>query len=478
MKIRMLPVIFLFATMVSNTLIAGELEERSAIKREVIGYFNAGNYKNLVQLAHEYRMGRSRTASGLWKLTLFYSGIHEAVDIRIKDENFWSSLKSKTEKWIKEYSLHPTPYIAHGIVMKGYAWKFRGRGWADTVPAQAWGPFYQHLNNAKAFLEKYKEIASIDPTWYEVMAMIGIGLNMNRTEFERIIDEGLEKEPLYYQLYFTALEYFTPKWYGSERDIEELANSAVARTKGQEGMGMYARIYWGASQTYGAKLFTSSNVVWEKMKKGIDDVLKRYPDQWNINNFALFACLANDREKASELFDLIKEPAILDVWKSQDSYLSYKFWAHGARATVIAKGRVPAENTVSEPIDNGFKMKPGDLVIDNIEYFFAPRDNPIKLVFNVKIRNVSDKNVRYHPNVRIPQMSLFIDCTDQKCMMLKPGETYILHGYGFLKRVDQKEYQVIPSNKYFTIIATVSPPYPPIDDKNTVTKIIDVTREE
>ena len=160
--------------------------------------------------------------------------------------------------------------------------------------------------------------------------MIGTGLDMNRTEFERIIDEGLKKEPLYYQLYFTALEYFAPKWYGSERDIEEFANSAVARTKEQEGLGMYARIYWAASQTqYGEKLFTGSNVVWEKMKRGIDDVLKRYPDQWNINNFALFACLANDRQKAGELFKLIKEPPILDVWKSESNYSRYKLWAYG-----------------------------------------------------------------------------------------------------------------------------------------------------
>lgn len=464
MKIRVLLVIFLFATMVSNTLIAGELEERKAIKKEVIGYFNAGNYKNLLQLAQSYRLGKSRTASGLWKLTLFYSAIHEAVDIRVKDENFWSFLKSKTEKWIKEYPLYPTPYISHGIVMKGYAWKFRGSGWADTVPAEAWEPFHQHLNNAKAFLEKYKETASVDPTWYEVMAMIAIGLNMNRTEFERIIDEGLKKEPLYYQLYFAALEYFAPKWYGNERDIEEFANSAVARTKEQEGLGMYARIYWAASQTqYGEKLFTGSNVVWEKMKRGIDDVLKRYPDQWNINNFALFACLANDRQKAGELFKLIKEPPILDVWKSESNYVRYKSWA---------------QITFPEPIGNAPRIIARSLIIDEIEYFFAPRDNPIKLVFNVKIRNVSDKNIRYHSNVRIPQMSVFIDCTDNKCMMLKPGETYILHGYGFLKRVDQKEYQVIPANKYFTIIATVSPPYPAIDDKDTVTKIIDVTREE
>jgi hypothetical protein len=64
------------------------------------------------------------------------------------------------------------------------------------------------------------------------------------------------------------------------------------------------------------------------MKKGIDDVLKRYPDQWNINNFALFACLAKDKKMAKELLDLIKEPPMLQVWKSESKYLRYKSWAY------------------------------------------------------------------------------------------------------------------------------------------------------
>lgn len=329
MKTRILVLIFFFVMAASNYVIPGELEERQAITKQTIALFYNENYKVLEQQAQEYRMKKSRTASGLWKLTLFYFGINDAANIDIKNEKFWSSLKSKTEKWVKEYPKSPTPYISHGIVMMRYAWKFRGRGWAHTVPMEAWQPFREHLNNARAFLEKHKEIASTDPHWYEVMTTITIGLDINRTEFEKIVDEGLRKEPLYYQLYFNAVDYFAPKWYGNEKDIEEFANSAVTRTKEQEGLGMYARIYWAASQTqYGERLFVDSNVVWEKMKRGIDDVLKRYPDQWNINNFALFACLAKDRQKARELFSLIKEPPILQVWESESNYLRYKSWAY------------------------------------------------------------------------------------------------------------------------------------------------------
>ena len=331
MKTKILALILFFVTIVSNILIAGEFEEREAIKKRTAFLLSSRNFMELERLAQEYRVDKSRTPSGLWKLTLFYYGIHDYCgNINLKDENYWDASKSRTEGWIKEYPKSPTPYISHGIIMKQYAWKFRGGGFANTVPEEAWQPFHEHLINAKAFLEKYKKIADTDPHWYEVMADIATGLCVNRSEFQKIIDEGLEKEPLYYQLYFAAIDYYAPKWHGSAKDIEEFANSAVERTKDLEGLGMYARIYWSAYETeYGTRLFIDSNVVWDKMKKGIDDVLKRYPDQWNINNFALFACLAKDKQKAKELFNLIKEPPMLQVWESESKYLRYKSWAHG-----------------------------------------------------------------------------------------------------------------------------------------------------
>jgi hypothetical protein len=333
MKTRILAVIFLLITITSNTLIAGELEERKIVFEQMPFLLGSKNFRELERLAQEYRVNRSRTPSGVWKLTVFYYGIHgNYADTHVKDENYWNSRKSTIEEWIKEYPKSPTPYISHAIVTKQYAWKFRGGGLARTVPKEAWEPFHKQLNNAKTFLEKHKEIASTDPHWYDIMADIANGLSVNKSEFQKLINEGLKKEPLYYQLYFTAINYFVPKWHGNAEDIEEFANSAVARTKEQEGLGMYARVYWAASQyQYGKKLFTDSNVVWKKMKRGIDDVLKRYPDQWNINNFALFAWLAKDREKARELFNLINEPPIVQVWKSQSDYLRYKSWAQGGR---------------------------------------------------------------------------------------------------------------------------------------------------
>jgi hypothetical protein len=50
----------------------------------------------------------------------------------------------------------------------------------------------------------------------------------------------------------------------------------VRKTRAIEGRGMYARIYWYVSQMqFGERLFKDTSVAWLKMKRGIDDVLKR-----------------------------------------------------------------------------------------------------------------------------------------------------------------------------------------------------------
>ena len=92
---------------------------------------------------------------------------------------------------------------------------------------------------------------------------------------------------------------------------------------------MYARIYWYASQTqYGTRLFTDSLVDWPKMKRGIDDTLSKYPDNWNINNFAKFSCMSGDKVKTAELIKRLDTPPIQYVWGSMNYFLSCKTWAN------------------------------------------------------------------------------------------------------------------------------------------------------
>lgn len=329
MKIYLQLITVIFLTFFSTLTYSNEMDTRKTIKDNVFHLLSTGNFKELDRISKKYRKNKERTSSGLWKLTIFYYGIDRIAGTNNKDEKYWTTLNNMIDAWLEQNPKSPTAHIAKGIVLKGYAWKFRGGSWAKDVPPEAWKPFRENLKLAEKFMLESKSVASKDPHWYEVTAKIKNALNENPKSFKKFVTEGLDKYPDYYQLYFATIDYLAPKWHGDKEKIEEFANQAVLRTKKTEGNGMYARIYWYASQTqYSEKLFSESNVVWKKMKKGISDVLNTYPDSWNIQNFTFFSCLAKDKKNTKKLFDKMSKPMILRAWKKAEYYDYCKSYAY------------------------------------------------------------------------------------------------------------------------------------------------------
>ena len=67
------------------------------------------------------------------------------------------------------------------------------------------------------------------------MLLIARAGNWDRGEFNALLNEALEREPLFYQTYFGALEYLLPKWHGNIQEIEDFAQDAAERTRKREG---------------------------------------------------------------------------------------------------------------------------------------------------------------------------------------------------------------------------------------------------
>jgi hypothetical protein len=133
---------------------------------------------------------------------------------------------------------------------------------------------------------------------------------------------------VYYSTYFEITNRNLPKWGGTADKVDRVAREAVERTRATDGTGLYARIYWFAyNGQYSDDLFEDSAVDWTEMSQGMDDILARYPSQYNINHFAHFACLAGDYSKARELMARIKYQPMIELWGGLFSYYSCKLWA-------------------------------------------------------------------------------------------------------------------------------------------------------
>jgi hypothetical protein len=298
---------------------ATEMEERARITTTVRNAFLAEDFAQLEQSARSYRISKSRTSSGLWQLTLFYGGITEAIqDLTVSSprESAFKQLDGKIRKWEGRFPRSPVPRIVRSMALIEQAWTYRGSGYASTVKTEDWAPFHQYIDAARHNLEAHKAVSAVDPGWYEEMLVIAKAQAWEQSEFDALLNEALDKEPAFYQTYFMALEYLLPKWHGSQEQVEAFANAAVRRTSASEGWGMYARIYWFASQTeYKNALFKNSLVDWPKMKRGFEDIIARYPDAWNLNNYAKFACLARDKAKTQELMIRIRSDIVSEAWE-------------------------------------------------------------------------------------------------------------------------------------------------------------------
>jgi hypothetical protein len=304
-----------------------ELSERAAIRSEVVTLIGGEQFSKLEALAARYRMSQSRTSNGIWQLTLFYSGVASAFDSDRKEQDFWLKAERSAKKWVADYPNSATAHLSYAKMLLSHGWSFRGSGYANTVEPQNWKPFEGYVQQARVYLEKNKRVASNDPHWYELMAVVACAQGWPESDFSKLISEGLQREPLFYQTYFAAIDYYAPKWGGSAVAIEQFAREGLEQTRSTEGFAMYARIYWYASQTqFYDRLFSESLVDWTTMKKGIDDVLNKYPDSWNINNFAKFACLSKDKAKTAELMGRITDAPLGAVWGSS-FFQQCKVWA-------------------------------------------------------------------------------------------------------------------------------------------------------
>lgn len=166
------------------------------------------------------------------------------------------------------------------------AWMHREPGCARSVRKDDWKPFKDKIEAARQYLLDYDHFKNVDPYWYESMLIIAKAQSWNMDQFYLLLDEALSAHSHFYDIYFSAIDYLQPRCHGSAEEIEKFATYAAKKYRSHEGNGMYARVYWYASQLeYGFSLFSKSIVRWEQMKLGIDDVIKKYPDQWNINNF-------------------------------------------------------------------------------------------------------------------------------------------------------------------------------------------------
>jgi hypothetical protein len=286
----------------ASPVFADEFSIRKAEMEKIHGQIVARDFAALDSTERAWRVQRSRTATGMWKLELFYNAMwylgrqSAAPDCSDPAEDFLAEWRRRSPK-------SPAPFIVSANRILDMAWCYRGSGMADTVSQSEWPRFHERVNAAYAMLASHKSVASADPHYYAVMASIYVAQGRDEDEFVALLKEATTREPYYYPLYDEAFRYYEPHWFGSYDDEEALAQLAVRLTHDKDRSSVFARIYWNAMDC--SCLPPAEKLDQPVLKKAMQDLADLYPDPWNVAHLAKMACGMRDGDLARHFFDAL-----------------------------------------------------------------------------------------------------------------------------------------------------------------------------
>ena len=296
---------------------AGELEQRQQLKQLVAQLYHAERFAELDRLFDQARTGRLRTDSGVWQLWVLHRGLVEG-DPRPGNEQQAKAQVDRARRWLAQRPDSVEAPLVVAEVELNYAHALACHQCTVVSEDQRMALVLAAAVRAQTLLEGAKARGAADPQWYADMLELAQLKRLGPDYFDEFLHEATAKSPEYYTIWFEAVDYLLEQPDAARR-IDALAREAVAKTRKREGDAMYARIWWYAAQVrYGDALFTATPVKWEDFDAGIGAVMQRYPDDWNRNSFANFACNAGKKARAREL--MAGHEPMAEAWDSYELY--------------------------------------------------------------------------------------------------------------------------------------------------------------
>lgn len=292
---------------------AAEVVDRNKLMTEVAFYLSNEKYEQLEKLHQQLIKPNERFSSGTWKLYWYGQAITHSMQ-NTQDPGYWDGLEKVAAQWQRKVPNSSAAPLFLARVHLQHAWAIRGGGYASTISDEDLAQVYHYSDLAITVLQKDARRLKRNPDWFPAM-LDALALQSPRaTRFDAILAEGARLHPTYQGLYFTALNYLQPKWGGTYQRIEQMALTASQDASNLEAKALYARIYWSLDGRIGGKIFSDSKVQWKLMKPSFDALIETYPDNWNLNAYAYFACGATDAKTLRTLLTRIAGKLEYDAW--------------------------------------------------------------------------------------------------------------------------------------------------------------------
>ena len=297
---------------------SAELSARNALISEVQGYLNKADYKSLEALRQRLLDPAQRTGSGVWKLAIFYNQLHWRPQ-NTRDMAYWTRMENEVKAWEKQFPKSNVARIYHVYVLLARGTAFRGTAGFKDVPKEDIERMMAATSEAMSILNTLEKpmLKERDPEFYK--ALLQVLPYTGHYSFLGVMNtlaDARKAFPNYHETYFSAAYFSTEMWASAPDAVDDIARSAMGmRIADSDADAMYARVYWYMSQmSYDDKLFDNSLADWSEMKTSFDVMVDRYPDPWNLNAYAYFACQAGDYATMAGLLSRIGERRVYTSW--------------------------------------------------------------------------------------------------------------------------------------------------------------------
>ena len=294
---------------------AAEFDLDESLKNQAAALLRAGNFAQFDRVATQLRDSSARTPAGTWKLSMFYSGVARAGGDE-PDAPAWTRLEAGAEQYLREHPDSATAVVLDAKVLVEHAAAYRGDGYRSQVPESRWAPFYAHVDATLSELDSHREVGAADPEWYAIRIW---AMNLRQAPKEAILAftrEALGQHPQYYPIHYRTARALLPKWGGSKQLMQQYLALALERTRAREGTQIYGRVIFNLASNSNRprEELAGIDAQWVLFKASYEEILRAYPDPYNLGALRAMACVAGKKEDYKAITQRVTGTAPSVAW--------------------------------------------------------------------------------------------------------------------------------------------------------------------
>lgn len=254
------------------------------------------DFEKLDRMHDEFVGGRVRARDGSWLVQSFEIAVEAYFRGASPDEYLpmfaaWKAARPTS-------AARPSMEAA---MWQMQAWTARGNARAPGVSPEDMITFQSRIARAQAVLDGSRATGATSPIWHWVALIAAGSAGKSAAEQDAVLARAVKVFPDYLPHYLTRVNYLLPQWGGSWQLVDQFVLRATAETAAQNGKAFYAWIYTDIVRKTSADFFVETRVRWPEMQASFEDMIGRFPDNWNKNLYLAMSCKSGDARTAARL---------------------------------------------------------------------------------------------------------------------------------------------------------------------------------